>query len=108
MQLSPVQYYEQQIGRYVLDLKKTQARSSLVAILRLLSFSFVLITGYLWLYKNTAGAREGCFALLAIFILLVLIALRLSDRKRLIEKLLFINTNEANVVFSHPNDFPNG
>lgn len=105
---SPASYYEQNITRYSEDLKKLQEKILTVALFRLVSFIGAAIAGYIWLHDGYSPAAIICIALLIVFIVFILVALRLNDRKKLLEKLLFINNNERDILQNVPNKFSAG
>lgn len=106
--LSPSTYYEQNITRYTASLKKLQNNIAIVALFRLLSFAATGITLYYWLHDGKLIPMVLTLVFLAFFILFVSISLRFKDTKRLLEKLLFINNNENNILQNLPNQFPDG
>src|SRR5215467_7559009 len=108
---SPSEYYEQNITRYTASLNKLQNNIALVAFFRLLSFAATVIAVYFWFHSETEDFIIPAILSIvfsAFFILFILISLRLKDTKKLLEKLLFINNNENNILQDLPNQFPDG
>ena len=102
---SPIDYYRERAGYYKKQLSEIQSRYQLISFLRLVSFLAFLIAGYQWL-----SLRSGFLLALAIFsiicfVILVRVALKLNDKKALLQKLLFINENEISILQHQPSGF---
>ncbi len=106
--LSILAFYEEKVKYYTDALTRLRPYAAGVAVLRMVAFGGFAWGVYKWIsVHNTAWILTTL--LLAIgFAVLVRIAWRLNDRKVLLEKLLFINTNELNVLQNKPNQFGNG
>lgn len=105
---TPQEYYQERIVQLEQEFKRLQRNSWLVSLFRLVSFLAVLVAGYWWLRHHNQPAALGCALLFVLFIVLVRIAFRLQDKKALTGKLLFIVTNERNILLQQPNQFSNG
>lgn len=102
-------FYEEKIALYTGQVRAVQKKQALIAGLRLLTFGILAFLAYrfvregfpqelLWAGLLCLGAFAG----------LVLLALQYRDRRALLEKLLFINTNELGVLKNEPNQFEDG
>jgi DNA mismatch repair ATPase MutS len=105
---TPSAFYEEQISRYSKELQLVQKNSLLVAIARLASFVALAWSVWQWVQQGSNIYKIATFGFLVLFILFIRIALTLSDKKKLLEKLLFMNRNEAAVLQNQPNQFDNG
>jgi DNA mismatch repair ATPase MutS len=101
-------FYEEKVTFYKEALQRIQPVATGVAGLRLACFFVFAWAGYQWIVSHNTNWMVTTLLLAAAFAVLVRIAWRLSDRKALLEKLLFINTNELNVLKHQPNQFNNG
>ena len=106
--LAPLLFYQEKIATCSAQVDRIQKRLSLVSMLRLTSFLALALTVYFL-------AREFGYPLLVLasfllsgFIALVILSLRLKDRRALLAQLLFVNTNESGVLKDEPNGFPDG
>src|SRR5687768_11536155 len=100
---STIAFYEEKVQFYKEALQRIQPVATLVAILRLACFFVFVFTGYKWIVSHSSSWMIATLLLVIAFIVLVRVAWRLSDRKALLEKLFFINTNELAVVQYQPN-----
>jgi DNA mismatch repair ATPase MutS len=105
---SPIAFYEEKIQYYNNALKRIQPVTTGVAALRLACFLGCSWALYQWIVTHSTGWMVATLLLAALFAIGVRIAWRLSDRKALLEKLLFINTNELAILQHQPNQFNNG
>lgn len=106
---TPKAYYEEQISRYELALQQAQKNSALVSIARLASFVALAWSVYRWAKEPGDNIWKIATAgFLVLFILFIRIALTLGDKKKLLQKLLFVNKNELGVLQNQPNQFDNG
>jgi DNA mismatch repair ATPase MutS len=105
---SIIAYYKERVQFYQDALKRLQPVSTLVAGLRLTCFFVFIYAAYRWIITHNTMWMALTLFLVVAFIVLVRIAWRLNDRKALLEKLLFINTNELHVLQYEPNRFNNG
>ncbi len=101
-------YYQEKVQSYKEALQKIKPVTTLVAALRLACFIVFGWAIYKWIATHNSGWMAATLLLGAAFAILVRIAWRLNDRKALLEKLLFINTNELNMLRHLPNEFENG
>lgn len=105
---STIAFYEEKVQFYKDALQRLQPVATLVASLRLACFFVFVWTGYKWIVSHSANWMIVTLLLVITFAVLVRVAWRLSDRKALLEKLLFINTNELGLLQYQPNQFNNG
>ncbi len=102
---NPIDFYRERVSIYQNQLGDIKGKYRLVAFLRLISFVAFLIAGYQWLSE-----RNGFLLIIAVisiiaFVVLIRVALQLNDKKEMVEKLLFINDNEINILTHQPNGF---
>lgn len=105
---STIAFYEERVQFYKNALQRLQPVATLVAGLRLACFFVFVWTGYKWIVTHNTNWMIATLVLVVAFVLLIRVAWRLSDRKALLEKLLFINSNEMGVLQYQPNQFNNG
>lgn len=105
---SPAAYYEARIAQLSSELQSLQKRSLLVAIIRLALFLALAWSVWRWIQDGGTHYKLLAGALLILFIMFVRLALTLGDKKKLAEKLLFLNRNELGVLQYKPNQFDNG
>ena len=102
-------FYEDKITFYSGQIQTVQKRLSLIAWLRLIVFAGLALIIY-QLIKTGFPNAILCVALLLLFIFsgLVGLASRYKDRRSLLEKLLYVNTNELGVLKNELNGFEDG
>ena len=101
-------YYHEQISTHSFQLQKLQRKILLIALFRLLVFIAAAIVLYgFFRYGGDVNLLAGILLLLG-FVLLVKWNFRLNDRKTLLQKLIFINTNEVEILNGRRNSFHNG
>ncbi len=105
---NPLAFYQENITQYSRQLTQVQQQSLRVAILRLLFFLALCAAVYCWISKDGNLWPALTIVSAVFFVVLVRIAFRLRDKKALLEKLLFINTNEAGILQQEPNRFSDG
>ncbi|WP_276485457.1 MutS-related protein [Paraflavitalea pollutisoli] len=105
---SPASYYQERIQQLSAQLQSLQKRSVLTGIARLVSFLALAWSVWRWIQDGGTNYKLLTAAFLVLFIVFIRIALNLSDQKKLVEKLLFLNRNEAGVLQYAPNQFNNG
>src|SRR5579872_3526445 len=105
-------FYEDKIAAHSGELRIVRKKSSLTAWLRLISFCGLAIALY---FLIRGAVNEGSYSALfpALFLLLGYIVLvnrsqQLKNRQVLLEKLLFINTNELRLLNHELNRLPDG
>ena len=101
-------FYIQQVNTYSGKLQEIQGRVLMVAILRLFAFISAGITLYLYIKNSQSWFAVITLVSIFAFILLVNWSFRLNDKKALVQKLLFINKNEKNILNEQLNKFGNG
>jgi hypothetical protein len=106
--MEPQSWYQQQIDQYTQALARVQRSVTSVAVGRLIGFVAFALAVWQWIKTNTTQWMIASVLFLLVFIVLVRIALRLKDRKALLEKLLFINNNEHGLLQHRLNQFPHG
>lgn len=104
----PIAFYEKNTGKYIDDLTQLKPMAALVAVFRLACFLVIGFTTYKWIANHSTGWMVTTLLLVIAFIILVRVAWLMNDRIALLEKLLFINNNEMNVLRNLPNEFDNG
>lgn len=105
---TPTAFYEERISQYSQQLESIKKRSLLVAIARLASFLALAWSAWQWIQQGGATYPVLTAAFLVLFVLFIRLALTLSDKKKLLEKFLFLCRNELGVLQNKPNQFDNG
>ncbi len=105
---TPLAWYTQNCARYKEAILEKQQNYSMVSLLRLASFVIFAVAGYQWISKHTIAWLLAALFFAVLFFILVRIAFRLKDQKALLEKLLYINNNEINILQYQPNQFDDG
>jgi DNA mismatch repair ATPase MutS len=105
---STIAFYEEKVQFYDNALKRIKPITTGVAALRLACFLVFVWAAYQWIAGNSTAWIVITLLMVAAFAVLVRVAWRLNDRKALLEKLLFINTNELAVLRQQPNQFNDG
>ena len=100
--------YQQKVDRYSAELHKIRQRVNLLAISRLACFAALGYSIYLCISDFQFFSLFTTLSLFIVFIFLVRIYFNLKDKKTLIQKLLFINDNELNIIKGEANQFDNG
>jgi Mismatch repair ATPase (MutS family) len=106
--MEPQQWYQQQVTHYTHALARVQRNLNTMAIGRLACFVLLAMSVWQWIKTDASDWMMASVFSFVVFVVLVRLALRLKDRKALLEKLLFINNNELSVLQHQPNQFPNG
>jgi hypothetical protein len=101
-------FYEEKVQYYNNALIRLKPSATGVAALRMACFGGFVWGVYKWATIHSTAWIITTLLLAIGFAILIRIAWRLNDRKVLLEKLLFINTNELNVLQNKPNQFDNG
>ncbi|HTE26881.1 MutS-related protein [Flavitalea sp.] len=107
--LSPKAFYRENFQKHDEALKKINNRLLLTSTLR--GVSFLLACWFIYQsIKQTSGTGDLVAAAICIilFIISLRLALNFQDKKRLTEKLLFINRNELAMLSGGRNEFDNG
>lgn len=101
-------YYQHNIKEYLKELDTNKERRSLIVLLRLISFVGIIVSVYYFFQLKTTIL--GAVVLLAIILFgwLVRKAAELNTQRLFLEKLLFVNRNEIEVLDYSPNRFPDG
>jgi len=105
---SPAAYYRERSEHYTRLIAQAKDRYVWIAVFRLISFVAFLFTTIQWFNAHSRLLLILSIIFLLVFVALVRIALQLTDRKALLEKLLFVNHNETAVLQHRPNQFHNG
>jgi ABC-type multidrug transport system fused ATPase/permease subunit len=103
-------FYERNISDYTDQIRAIQKKLTLTGLFRLLSFLGLIVAVY-YLFQNLSDWRLlTTLALIpgGVFILLVARHYRLKDRWALLDKLLYVNTNERAVLNNDANGFADG
>jgi hypothetical protein len=105
---APRPYYEEKIALCTAQLRTVRERLTSLAILRLIVFIGLCVAVYHLFPSLSPSLGVLSLLLLAGFILLVNGYFRQKDKKALLEKQLFVCTNEQAVLDHRPNGFPDG
>ena len=100
--------YQEKIGSYTGAVQSFKRKIAVSALLRLMTFTAFAVAVYFFFKHWSTGLLLLSLLLFAIFLLLVLYALRLKEKKALLEKLLLINTNELGILSNEPNRLDDG
>ncbi|MGZ5135507.1 MAG: hypothetical protein ACXWCG_10170, partial [Flavitalea sp.] len=101
-------FYIQQVNNYSEKLLAIQRRILIVAILRLVTFIIAAICIYSYIRHGQIRFAIVAFLAILSFTLLIKWSFRLTDRKALLHKLVFINNNEKDILNDQPNKFDEG
>ncbi|MBX3239531.1 MAG: hypothetical protein KIT80_19770 [Chitinophagaceae bacterium] len=101
-------FYREKIDFYNKELKACKEKIFLFSVFRLLSFGALALLVYYLVQHYSAFLLVMAFIALAGFIILVRYAFKLNDKKQLLDKLLFVNTNELNILGYQPNAMEDG
>lgn len=105
-------FYEDKIAAHSGELRIIQKKSSLTALFRLISFCGLAVAVYFLIQGAVNGTGYPTLLpalfLLAGYIILVNRSQQLKNRQALLEKLLFINTNELQLLNHGLNRLPDG
>jgi hypothetical protein len=101
-------FYEKKVQHYINELTLLRPYATGVAALRMVCFGGFAWSAYEWSHTHSTAWMIATILLAVGFAVLVRIAWRYNDRKALLEKLLFINNNEVNVLHNRPNQFDDG
>jgi len=105
---SNLAFYDEKIRHYNNALIRIKPHAALVAVLRMVYFGAFAWAAFKWIATYSTGWMVTALLLAVAFAVLLRIAWRLNDRKALLEKLVFINTNELHVLQNEPNQFSDG
>lgn len=105
---TPAAYYEERINQLSSELKSVQQRSVVVALARLAIFLAFAWSVWHWIQEGGLNYKLLTGAFLVLFVVFIRLALNLSDRKKLLEQLLFLNRNELDVLQYKPSQFDHG
>lgn len=103
-----VSYYSGQIAIHSEKLQTLRQRIFSVAILRLVTFVAAGICIYWYVQSSSTSVVVSALLFIIFFIVLLRWNFRLNAQKALLQKLLYVNTNELNVVNDKPNSFDSG
>jgi DNA mismatch repair ATPase MutS len=103
-----VTYYSQQINSYSEKLKKIQRRILMIATMRMVAFIAAAMCGYAFIRYGEPLIAICAIIFLIAFVLFIKWNFRLNDEKALLQKLVFINTNEQKILNNQPSDFDDG
>ncbi|HEX5026219.1 MAG TPA: hypothetical protein VFV68_13145, partial [Agriterribacter sp.] len=101
-------FYEEKIVLYNKAIQSAKKKIGLFAVLRLVSFSLFAVSFYFLLKGYTSGLLFLTGFLLAVFLWLVIFALKWREKKLLLEKLHFVNANELGILNNDPNGLDDG
>lgn len=105
---TPTAFYEERLKQYSTELQQLKDRSLLVSLARLASFA--ALAWSVWKWIQAGGSLYPIFTagFAVLFMVFIRIALTLHDKKKLLEKLVFLCSNELDVLQYNPNRFNNG
>ena len=101
-------FYESKSRLYTEAVVSFKRKIAALSLFRLLAFVASGLSGYFFFTQRSTGLLLLTLLLLALFLLLVIYAQRLKEQKALLEKLLFINTNELAILNNEPNAMDDG
>ncbi|MBC7826308.1 MAG: hypothetical protein H7122_01075 [Chitinophagaceae bacterium] len=101
-------YYTEQIASYNEKLRLIQKKILFVAILRMVAFIMGGVAVYGYIRYGDLMSAVASLLFLTGFALLIKWNFRLNDKKALMQKLLFININELDIVNDKANRFDDG
>ncbi len=101
-------FYGERIAAYTGQLRITRQKASLTASFRLIVFAGFAVAVYFFFETHDYFILGAALLSLAGYIVLVNRSQQLKNRMALLEKLLFINTNELQVLKHEWNGFPDG
>ena len=96
--MPPVSFYGEEIDKYSRQLQVLQRKILLIAFLRMTLFVLMGICIYASIKGSNYLYAICAIALAIAFIVVVKWNFRLNDHKLLLKKLIFVNTNELNVI----------
>lgn len=102
------EYYQQKIAAGNAAVRRIQEKLNGIAVLRLLTFAGIVFFLYLAGKQFSPLFLACAIACAALFILFINIYYRWKDDRRLEEKLVFVYTNELQLLTGKPNQFPDG
>lgn len=106
--MPPVSFYGEEIDKYSRQLQVLQRKILLIAFLRMALFVLMGICIYASIKGSNYLYAICAIALAIAFIVVVKWNFRLNDHKLLLKKLIFVNTNELNVIENRRNWFKDG
>ncbi len=101
-------FYQEKIGSYTGAIRSVKGKITVSAFLRLLSFVASAVLAYFFFKHRASNLLLLSLLSFTVFLLLILYALRLKEKKTLLEKLLLINTNELGILNNELNRLDNG
>ncbi|MGN6435622.1 MAG: MutS-related protein [Agriterribacter sp.] len=101
-------YYEEKIRFYTAAVQRIRKKIVVSSVLRFVAFAGILLTVYYYFIHHSQGLLLASLLFTVLFIVLVRRAFALKDEKALLEKLLFINENEAGVLQGKLNQLDSG
>lgn len=100
--------YEEKIKHYKGLINSIKKELIFSAFYRVLSFVALALTIYYFVTTVNTWLLAIVILSLFLFLFLVKYAARLSEKKRLLEELLFVNENELNIINNMPNGMDDG
>jgi DNA mismatch repair ATPase MutS len=104
----PIDLYTRNIQTYSSQLASLKKRSALVSLLRLGAFLCVLLFAYLAIVGYNTAFSVAAGVAVIVFVWLIRKSVSITERKRLVEELLFLNRNELAVLGGSLNRFDDG
>lgn len=103
-----VSYYTEQLNHHSEKLQNIRRKILLVATFRMISFIAAVISIYGYIRYGGSLSMVCAVLFIITFALLIKWNFWLNDEKALLQKLVFINNNELNILRDHPNGFDDG
>lgn len=104
----PRKYYEQTIAKNDTILTGLKTRLGFLSAARFVSFVIAVFCVYELFKDNGSVIISGLVLSLGIFLLCLRIAFRLQDKKKLTQKLIWLNQNELTILDGGKNEFDHG
>jgi DNA mismatch repair ATPase MutS len=101
-------YYTRQIASFSKELETIQGRIFLVAIARLIAFAGACVCIYWYIQSTATSMSVASFTLIILFILLLKWNFRMNEKKALLQKLVYVNNNELDILNEKLNKFDDG
>ena len=105
---SPKKVYNEHLSKYSETLHRVTRTLGIISIFRFVSFVLTCYLVYNALKKPDDIIILGSVFTLIAFIISVRLAFRFQDRKRLVEKLIYVTVNELKILGGGLNQFDNG
>lgn len=101
-------FYQEKIGFYTTGIRSFKNKIAFSALLRLLSFTAFAVSFYYLINNFSPSLAVLSIVLLVLFVAVVKHAIRLKEKRSLLEKLLFVNNNELSIINGGHNALDDG